>query len=345
MRNKVNIKKIQGKSSIVKDDNKPIGLINVDCNCYMNSVIQCLFHLNEFRNYFIINDFSEEEYPISFELKNIMMKLINKNEGKSFALTKFKELMSDIDDCFEGSNGADASDLLRYIFSSISSEQTKCGPDISKMSSITIDTNNENKCFSECQERVGENTALIYITNYIRTVNKCLYKRENKLKYAFNGHKPFYEFDNQSIIDINFKEYHNINDFFSNMSNINKTIEFCPECKNEVDCHSVKSLYMTSNYLIINIDYGKNMKINKSFDYDYNLYVKVSNSNSLNSFKLLCIVFHIGESSLSGHYFACCRNGNQFFKLDDTKVVPISLNDIKNKKEYKPYILFYEKSY
>jgi len=176
---KSNIKIIQGKRSFVKVDNKPIGLINVDCNCYMNSVIQCLFHLNKFRDYFIENDFSEKECPISFELRNIMNYLNNKNQRNPLALFKFKKLMSDIDDCFEGSNGADASDLLRYIFSSLSAEQTKCGPNISTMSSFTIDTNDQNKCFKECQERIGENTALKYITNYIRTESNCLYTKDN----------------------------------------------------------------------------------------------------------------------------------------------------------------------
>ncbi len=337
---------IPGKRFFVIDDNKPIGLINVDCNCYMNSVIQCLFHLNKFRDYFIENDFSEKEYPISFELRNIMNYLNNKNQRNPLALFKFKKLMSDIDDCFEGSNGADASDLLRYIFSSLSAEQTKCGPNISTMSSFTIDTNDQNKCFKECQERIGENTALKYITNYIRTKSNCLYTKDNKYKNSFIKHKPFYEFENQSVIDINIKEYHNINEFFRNMSNIKETKEFCPACNDEVKCNSKKSLYMTSNYLIINIDYGKNNKINKRFSYDFDLCIQESNSNSLNKFILLGVVFHIGESSLSGHYFACCRNGNQFFKLDDTKVEPLSLNDIKKKKEYnKPYILFYEKSY
>ena len=99
--------------------NMPIGLINEDLNCYMNSVIQCLFYLKKFRNYFIERkDFSEEEHPVSFELRNIMIKLSETNNKNPFSLKKFKKIMSEIDDCFEGSKGADASDLLRYIFSS-----------------------------------------------------------------------------------------------------------------------------------------------------------------------------------------------------------------------------------
>jgi hypothetical protein len=266
-----------------------------------------------------------------------------------FALTKFKKIMSEIDDCFEGSNGADASDLLRYIFSSLSSEQTRCiGSNISQMSSFNINTNNEKKCFEECKNRIGDNTALNFITNYIKTKYNCCDKKIlNKYKYSYTNHKSFYEFENQSIIEVNYKEAFILKNFFNNFNYKEyKSIDFCPECDNDVNCISKKSLYMTSDYLIINIDYGKNNKINKKFQLEEFLKIKVDTSNRYEIFKLLGVVCHNGNSSSFGHYFAFCRDGDKYFFLNDIQVEVVNLTYIintVNKKENKPYILFYEK--
>lgn len=51
------------------------------------------------------------------------------------------------------------------------------------------------------------------------------------------------------------------------MSKIKKT--------NEVNCNKIKNLFMTYNYLINKNDYGKIIKINKRFSYDYDLCIVV----------------------------------------------------------------------
>ena len=227
---------------------KPIGLINVDLNCYMNSVIQCLFHMTKFSDFFINENFSKEEQPISYELKNIFTKLKNRNNGKAFGLNKLKELMGELDDSFLGSDGADASDLLRYIFSSLSSEQTNCiGKDISMMSILNV--NEKEDVFKDCQDKVGDDTALLYVMNYIQTEYKC-----EKL------HKPFYAFENKCFIEFNLndlkykKEYLDLYGFFNYYSAQKKnqqTDEFCTECNKNIKCFSTTNLYKTADYLII----------------------------------------------------------------------------------------------
>ena len=168
----------------------------------MNSVIQCLFHITKFSEYFINKDFSQIEQPISCELKNIFKKLKNRNEGKPFNLKVFKNIMGEFDDSFLGSNGADAADLLSYIFSFLSGEQTNCiGLDISMMSNL--DSNKKEDVFKDCIEKVGDDSALICIMNYIQTEYNCYtseYKQEG-YKYRKIFHKPFYSFENKCFIE------------------------------------------------------------------------------------------------------------------------------------------------
>ena len=59
----------------------PIDLYNINLNCHMNSVIQCLFHMTIFSDYFIKEDFSQEEQPISYKLKNSLQKFVNRNKA------------------------------------------------------------------------------------------------------------------------------------------------------------------------------------------------------------------------------------------------------------------------
>ena len=185
---------------------KPIGLYNIDFNCYMNSLIQCLFHMTKFSDYFINNNFSQKEQPISLELKNIFKKLKDKNYGKPFYLYTFKELMGEYDDSFLGSNGADAADLLSYIFSSLTEEQTNClGPDISMMSQL--DTSEKNAVFKECKDRVGDDTALIYIMNYIQIEYICFSQKiwNGNIRISKN-HEPIYAFENKCFIEFDLED-------------------------------------------------------------------------------------------------------------------------------------------
>jgi len=63
--------------------------------------------------------------------------------------------MSEIDDCFEGSNGADASDLLRYIFSSLSSEDLNIDHVNDNINSQPLDETSEKETFNEFKKCIS----------------------------------------------------------------------------------------------------------------------------------------------------------------------------------------------
>ena len=68
-------------------------------------------------------------------------------------------------------------------------------------------------------------------------------------------------------------------------------------------------------------------------------------SNSGTVYKLIGVITHLGESSMSGHFIAFCKDpfDNQWYKFNDAIVTPV--NDFK--KDVidfgMPYLLFFQK--
>lgn len=338
-------------TKINKQISKPLGLINIDNNCYMNSVIQCLFHLKKFKDYFIQNNFSEEEQPLSCELSTIFKKLNFVNGEKLFALHNLKNIMGELDDCFLGSDGADAVDLLSYLFSTLSTEQTNfIGLDISMMSNL--DTSNKKNVFEDCQKRVGDDTALVYVMNYIETAYQCgMKKKYSKRLY----HDTFYSFENKCYIEFDLEEFiekYNLNkievsECFSYFFKSKKEIsdEFCPECNNMSQCNSNLNLYKTSEYLIIVLNQKK--KKNLTICYDDYINISAYTKDQKSCYRLVGVVLHIGNSSTFGHYISCCfnselNNQEKVYLFNDKYVYDYSFAQLKS-LNYTPYILFYEK--
>ena len=346
-----NLKKInksypKKKSSIQIE--KPIGLYNIDLNCYMNSVIQCLFHIEPFSGFFINGSFSKEEQPISCELKNIFEALKNRNRGQPYELRNFKEMMGEYDDSFSGSNGADATDLLRYIFSILSGE----------FFDVNHNDDNEDAPLDDSDENeVYKDTLKISNPN---SINKLFYFYKKTFYLCKNKHTTF-SFDYGAILEFNLLEIINemkkknnkkinkisLNDCFMHTQKIIDKYEFyCSKCKKDNIGKSITNIYMTNDYLIIILDYGKNKQLKIKVIYDE--YINIEEfieKNSQEYYELVGAVFHYGNSSSSGHYISYCRNNinNKFYMFNDTYVSESNFQNILN--DNFPYILFYKKYY
>jgi tetratricopeptide (TPR) repeat protein len=327
---------------------KPIGLYNIDLNCYMNSVIQCLFHIEKFSNFFINEKFSKEEQPISCELKNIFKKLKNRNGGKPFELRKFKEMMGELDDSFSGSNGADATDLLRYIFSMLSAEYFDINNNYEN-DNEPLDDSNENEVFKDVLKISNPNS----INNLFYFYNKTVYLCKNShTTYSFD-YGTILEFNLLDIINKmknnNYKQINKIslNDcFIHNKNIINKHEFYCSKCQKDIAGKSFTNLYMTKDYLIIILDYGKDKKLKIKVIYEEYINIeKFIEKRNQEYYQLIGAIFHYGDSSSYGHYISYCRNytNNKFYIFNDSNVKESSFEDILN--DNFPYILFYKKYY
>ena len=121
---------------------------------------------------------------------------------------------------------------------------------------------------------------------------------------------------------------------------------YCSECNSSFDAFYQTLLYTTPNYLILNLNRGKNAvyecKVN--FPNILNLcnYV-VNKTNTV--YQLQSVISHIGPSSMSGHFIAYCRHpkNNEWYKYNDSIVTKVQ--DFQNEviNYAMPYLLFYQK--
>ena len=319
------------------NEKKPLGLYNFQLNCYMNSTIQCLFSMKEFRNYFLNKKFNKEEKPVSNELNIIFQKLTN--DDKPFNLEKFKKIMGNIDDSFQGLNGADATDLLKTIISEIKNEQCNFyGVNISNMS--ILDESNEEEVFKDCKRQLGDDSAINKIVNFYRTTYECQSRKKH----------TSYLFEICSIIDFDLLE------IFGNIKNVKlkecfndsfqseyESNEYCYKCKKDRKCKCVKSIYQTSDYLIIILDYGKGKIFNGKviFDEYINIRDYVQEDKNNQNFRLIGAVIHRGTSSANGHYISYCRSEDKNLYCFNDSIV--TLTKFEELEKCSPYILFYEK--
>ena len=101
----------------------PKGLENYTLNCYMNSLLQCIYYITDFREYFLKNKF-EKSMTMCESIKDLMIGLSKKNNENYYKPKKIKNEIKK-NQIFSNNKGGDATDLLTYIFDQIMNELSK----------------------------------------------------------------------------------------------------------------------------------------------------------------------------------------------------------------------------
>ena len=123
---------------------------------------------------------------------------------------------------------------------------------------------------------------------------------------------------------------------------------FCNNCKGLNEAIMTTNLITGPEVLIIILNRGKgiefNVKINFTEVLDLSNYIEQKDNGCM--YQLIGVITHLGESSMSGHFIAYCRdpiNKTSWYKYNDAIVSDVS--DFK--KEIidfaMPYLLFYQK--
>ena len=123
---------------------------------------------------------------------------------------------------------------------------------------------------------------------------------------------------------------------------------FCNRCQRNTNTNICTNLVYAPNILIIILNRGKgkefDVKLNFREDLDISNYVEINNTGTL--YKLIGVITHLGESGMSGHFIAFCKDPDDFkwYKFNDAIVTPV----IDFQKEVidfgMPYLLFYQKN-
>ena len=337
------------------------GLDNIGSTCYMNTVLQCLLHVNELICYFL------NEYPRDCKFLNeknndastqgniskVFYELIknvypqqeeSSNISDSVSPENFQKTIGDYNPQFKNLEANDSKDLILYLMQSMHSE---------------LNYNSKNKAIQGIPNQYDRGNTFHYfinsydIQNYsiisaifygtCENITKCTACQKN----LYNFQK--FEFISFGMINYVGKEFNIYNGFEDNQKIQKLTGDnqfYCNNCKKLNDAETYSKIIVPPNKLLINIDYGKNKKYipNKiSFDEEIDItkYVIFDFGTKI-KYRLIGVCTHFGESGLYGHYAAFCKNlkDEKWYNFNDSMVVETDKSNIYSGT---PYLLLYEK--
>ena len=123
---------------------------------------------------------------------------------------------------------------------------------------------------------------------------------------------------------------------------------YCNICRRTADCNMCTNLAFGPNVLIIilNRGKGKEFDVKLNFGEDLNLYNYIELKETGVNYKLIGVITHLGESGMSGHFIAFCKDPEslKWYKFNDAIVTPV-VDFQKEVVDYgMNYLLFYQKS-
>ena len=122
---------------------------------------------------------------------------------------------------------------------------------------------------------------------------------------------------------------------------------YCNYCRITCDCYMRTYLVTGPEILILLLNRGKgiefDVKLNFTEYLDLSNYIEYKNTGYY--YKLICVITHIGENGMGGHFIAYCRDPltEKWNKYNDAIVSEVS--DFQNVviNFAMPYLLFYQK--
>ena len=325
----------------------PKGLYNFCCNCYMNSLLQCLYYCIDFRNGILS---METPNPDSFvnSLKVLFKELKNSSERCVYPKIIKEKLNSN--PLFKNGIGADANDLLDFFFNSIYLELK---PDNSNNETVDYEARiyDKNAMLKEAREDIG--TKIILDDIFLGMYEKEFKCKNGHIKYSFQTEYKII-FSLESISRFFNKDKFNIYDCFDyNFSFEEQMSEKCfsNNCKHKMSLF--EKVYEIPKILIIILDRGYHKKFDKNVDFfleiDLAKYIdkdkKNSYSNNSNKYTLIGVSTHKGHTGKSGHYISFCLcDDNNYYLFNDACSEKINnAYIIETLKQGSPYILFYRR--
>ena len=119
---------------------------------------------------------------------------------------------------------------------------------------------------------------------------------------------------------------------------------FCKKCNQLNDALCKNKIFSSPHVLIIVLNRGKGNQFDCDVEFEENLNIEkyVEKEECPRNYKLIGVISHLGESSMSGHFIADCRYfDGQWYCFNDSIV---SGPSSRYSKKGTPYILFYQNS-
>ena len=334
--------------NIIKIDNslnyKPKGLINLGSTCYLNSLLQCLYYIKDFRNYFLNGKFNKL-LSMCLSLKDVMNGLNRKGDEKYYKPEKIKTEINDIS-MFENGKAADVTDLLDFIFERITEESIA---DDSSDKTVSYEENFDNKytMYRNAFDQIDFNNIInkLFVGFYEREF-KC---QKGHLKYSFLSEYKI-NFPLEKIYQYSNKKNYNLDiydcfDYYQRIQNNGDSGE-CYKCGQKSIL--IEKIYRTPKILILTLDRGYNKTFKKTVEFykyiDLKKYIDDKKYEYPTKYKLIGVSTHLGRTGQYGHYISFCLcDDNNYYYLNDSLVKKMQKNDNHTFYQDSPYILFYQR--
>ena len=313
-----------------------IGLQNLGCTCYLNSLLQVFYHIIPFRESLLKCSCKEEKKNSLYETKKIFKSLKSINDSNYYTPKSF---VNNFDN--EKLNIHQQMDVDEF-FANI----------LDKLENRLKNTENENIIKYFFQGRL--NDALTFQKG-------CTHHRINE--------NTFYSIQLQVQNRKNI--YESLDTLIEGELMSGDNCIFCPQCNKKFPAIKSQNFKILPRMLMFvlkrfefNYDTMRKIKINDRYEFPLELdmnkytneYINNKNNKQNNKYVLKSVVVHQGNSE-GGHYYAFIKDNlsQTWYKFNDTKVNKFDINNIANEtfggkdddkqieKNKSAYLLFYEK--
>ena len=346
------------KKYIINETIVPKGLNNIGSTCYMNSVIQSLYHISDLSNGLldlynqnILNEEILNKMPMTLSFLEVVYNL-SFRESKSFSPERFKIIISK-NESFRKFEANDSKTLTLYVLDTLNKELNenkipqKNEKIINPIRNYNVqDANGIVKFFNE-----NHNTLIGDLFNGLKSTDYICDTCSNIVKnyQIFNIitcsiEKTFMDkFGNKQKLEKDLKV--DILDCFKleekpNLFVGNNQI-FCGQCNTSREGKSINKICISPKIMILFLDRGLNNRFMCDVDFPEELDINNFLETKGNKYKLIGVIEHLGQSGESGHFIANCKHFNgEWYIFSDSSIHP-------TQKEYKqygvPYLLFYRR--
>ena len=356
-----------------------IGLSNINSNSYLNSVLHCIYNIQELTNFFISDknflNLTEESFTnddkiilnnieitkdsLSFKYLEIIFYLYHKKQNnkyiKNYSPRNILEyIQTQEPDIFHKNIERNPKEFLSYLIKKLKEE-------LKEEENIKNLENEED--FILMNSLVGNEEILYkkYLNNFLFknnsiidkllagiefssfTCDKCK-EQENNFQHFYNIEFPLTKIEKNLInLNITFEKI-SLEECFKYYFKNHITSQNCKKCNNNINNIISQKIFLSPKILIISIGNIREKRDLFKLDEEINLneYIKENNEG----YKLIGIIVLYNQTGSSERYYAYCYNNEEkkWYCFVDDYIYEINddlENEIKRANRL-PYILFYK---